>query len=437
MNVWRAIVVGVACVLAGCGSPPAGFAAGDGPPGDGPPGDDGTDGLSDGGVVADAPADALVDAPADAPADPGEPTDLVSMCGAVPVTLEDWERCFQRRWCEIVVNCSELNLYRDVEQCIAEESAVEGGQRSFDAFERARAVAAGTASLDTDAFTQCLVETSPRKCATSAHPAVCRRRFVGTVPDHQMCFSDIECASPGADCVQPAHCTESCCAGTCTPKPKVGEPCVDLVDGCEPGIVCGTDLTCVVGDIGAHCAKVFDCVPGAWCNNHTCVAARKPGEPCNVDATCDGETRCVGLVRRVEPPTCRRINHEGDACDATCLGNFVCDLSRGPGLGVCKAIATHGHACSGQLPCLGVDQICTGGVCVDRATQGQACIDFNHTCQPELFCSDQLGATRPICTARFADGQSGCNRPEQCKSHVCSGDGSASGICQALEATCR
>jgi hypothetical protein len=199
--------------------------------------------------------------------------------------------------------------------------------------------------------------------------------------------------------------------------------------------VCGTAGTCVVGDIGAHCAQAFDCVPGAWCNDGTCVAARKEGEPCSVYATCDGETRCVGLIRQVGSPTCRRITHEGDACDWFCLGNLVCDLPSGSGLGVCKPIATHGQPCSGQLPCLGVDQRCSGGVCVDRSIEGQACVDG--TCQPELFCSDQLGATKPVCTARLAaDGQSSCNRPSQCESHVCSGDESANGKCQALQDTC-
>jgi len=407
----------VTCALVACDSPTARLGS-----------------LGDAGVTGDADAGdgGVVDDGGTTDAD--DPTDLVSMCGSMPVTLGDWERCYQKRWCEIVVNCSELNLYRDVDQCIALENGVEGGSRSFEVFERARAIGAGKASIDTDTFTQCLVETSPRRCATAAHPSACKRRFIGTVPDHQVCFSDIECVTPGATCDQPATCTESCCAGTCTPKAALGEHCEDLVDGCAPGLVCGTNQTCVDGDLGKHCAGPYDCAPGAWCSSGTCVAARKQGESCGVDTVCEGETRCLGLIRHAAPPTCQPITHAGDPCDWFCLGNLVCDLPLGSDFGTCKPIATHGHACSGQLPCLGVDQRCSGGVCVDRSTAGQTCVDG--TCQPGLFCSDQLGATKPVCTAPLADGQSSCNQPSQCQSHVCGGDESANGSCRALQAAC-
>ncbi|HEV7558224.1 MAG TPA: hypothetical protein VGO00_22300, partial [Kofleriaceae bacterium] len=72
--------------------------------------------------------------------DAAAPADLASMCGAVPATLADWERCYAKRWCEMLVHCSELNLYRDADECIAQENTVEGGKLAFDAFERARAI---------------------------------------------------------------------------------------------------------------------------------------------------------------------------------------------------------------------------------------------------------------------------------------------------------
>ena len=178
------------------------------------------------------------------------------------------------------------------------------------------------------------------------------------------------------------------------------------------------------------CAKHYDCVPGAWCNNGTCVAA--PGRRSLQQPPRDGETRCVGLMRPVAPATCRRVTHVGDTCDWFCLGNLYCDLPA-TGFGVCKPIPVHNEACSAQLPCLGVDQRCAGQ-CIDRSTVGQSCTDG--TCQPELFCSDQVAAANPICTARLGDATSGCNQPAQCQSYVCDGGVSAIGNCQALQTTC-
>jgi hypothetical protein len=387
---------------------------------------------------APSPQDLIVDASGDGPIDgmpdAAEPADLASMCGSVPVTLADWEQCYAKRWCEVLVHCSEMNLYRDAAECIAKENAVEGGKLASDAFERARAVTAGTASLDTAEFTQCLVDLSTTKCATAGHPPACAKRFTGTIADHQLCYTDVDCASPGAQCQQPANCTQSCCAGTCTPKPKVGQACDDFVDGCEPGVVCGTDLTCVIGDIGSTCAKRYDCVPGAWCDNGTCKVDLGDGGSCDSLLQCGGETTCVGLMRPVAPATCHRVTQVGDTCDYYCLGNLYCDLPA-TGFGTCQPIPTHGQACSPSLPCLGVDQRCSAqGQCVDRTAVGQACTDG--TCQPELFCTDQLGAGSPVCATRLMDGAPGCNQPAQCQSYVCSGDAAAAGTCQAVQNTC-
>ena len=382
----------------------------------------------DGGVDGDAAGDGgSIDAP--------EATDLVSMCGAEPVTLADWEACYAKRSCEALVNCQNLNLYRDAAECIAQQDAVLGGKLGFEVFERARAIAAGRASLDVAAFTQCLVELSPTKCSTAAHAPICETRFVGTVADNQLCYTDIECASPGATCAQPAVCKDSCCAGTCKPKPKLGQTCDDFVDGCEPGIVCGTDGVCVNGDIGSPCAQRYDCVPQAWCNNGTCAADLPAGSSCDSLLQCGGELSCVGLMRTEKPPACRRVTHEGDACDWYCFGNLYCDLSGGPGFGVCKALPVHGQTCSGLHPCLGVDQQCSPqSVCIDRFDAGETCSDG--TCQPGLFCSDQVGAANPVCTARLDDGATGCNKPAQCQSYVCDGDANAVGGCQARNNTC-
>src|SRR5687767_9743851 len=84
------------------------------------------------------------------------PPTLEEMCGAIPVTVDDWERCYRKRYCEAMVNCSEQNRYLDAEECIERSDAVSGGALAHDLFERQRAVADGRAAIDTAAFTQCL-----------------------------------------------------------------------------------------------------------------------------------------------------------------------------------------------------------------------------------------------------------------------------------------
>jgi len=82
------------------------------------------------------------------------PGDLVTMCGSVPTTTEDWERCRLKRFCETLVPCSEGNLYASAQECIDLINALSWDEIAFDAFESARSVAAGRASVNVAAFTQ-------------------------------------------------------------------------------------------------------------------------------------------------------------------------------------------------------------------------------------------------------------------------------------------
>src|SRR5690242_12194573 len=97
-------ILAIAVAAAACG--------GTGPQLTGPTGDDGgTDGSgSDGtGGGSDGGSDG-----------PGDPTDLAMACGGTaPVTLDDWENCYQRRTCDWEVGCVSLNEFRDVADCIA------------------------------------------------------------------------------------------------------------------------------------------------------------------------------------------------------------------------------------------------------------------------------------------------------------------------------
>ncbi|TMQ16498.1 MAG: hypothetical protein E6J90_23630 [Deltaproteobacteria bacterium] len=379
-------------------------------------------------------SDASTDAGVPDASDPGDL--LVAMCGSTPATPQDWEHCRAKRFCETHVRCSEQNLYTSPQECIELSDALSGGAIEFDIFEKARAVAAGRAAINVAAFTQCLVDFSPQQCSTAATAPSCPTRYTGTVADGQACFNDAECISPGARC-EPTDCGASCCTGTCTPLQKLGQPCHDF-GACEPGLVCSvTTQKCVTGDVGTACGR-YDCDAGNWCNNGTCKPDVAEGAPCNSLLQCGGETTCVGTMRLVAPATCRHVTSVGDACDWFCLGNLYCDLSNPDGFGVCRSLPTLDETCSFLRPCIGQNLRCSDpdqGVCIPRTGLGQPCTDG--TCLPGLFCTDQLGAAKPVCRAPFADDETGCMQDAQCRSHICTGDQATAGKCLAVEPICR
>jgi hypothetical protein len=404
------------------GAPAAGDAASDASPvdagGDALPDDGGTP--SDGGVVPDGP--------------PAEPGDLAAMCGSVPSTTEDWERCRVKRYCETLVHCSEQNLYTDARECIDLLDAVSDGAIAFDTSAKVRAVAAGRASINVPAFTQCLIDFSPDRCNTAASAPSCPTRYTGTVADGQGCFNEAECSSPGATCEAP-DCGAACCLGTCTPRAKLGEPCHDLVGACEPGLVCSIgSQRCVVGDAGSRCDDRLDCDAGSWCDNGICRPDLPEGASCDSLLQCGGETSCVGKFRGGAPARCRHLTSPGDTCDWFCLGNLICDLPS-TGFGVCRPLPQLDEACSPLLPCMGSNHRCSAeGKCVERTGLNMRCADGE--CVPGLFCTDQLGAANPVCRALFADGDVGCKQDAQCESHICSGNQTAAGQCLPSRSTC-
>jgi hypothetical protein len=392
------------------------------------PGDAGDDASDDPGHHPDAGVDATPDA--------GEPGDLATMCGSVPTTLQDWERCRVKRLCETLVHCSERNLYTDAQECIALRDTLLDGEVASDVFESTRAVAARRASIDVAAFTQCLQELSPERCSTAGTAPSCATRYTGTVADGQPCFNNAECASPGASC-SPSECGASCCAGTCTPRRRLGQAC-NGTDLCEPGLVCSiSTLKCETGDVGSACGGFdFDCDAGNWCDHGICKPDLAEGVQCNSILQCRGETSCVGKYRHVEAvPRCRHVTSVGDACDDFCLGNLLCDLSNPAGFGVCRSLPRRGEPCNPLVGCIGQSDRCgEQGTCIPRTAAGQPCVDG--TCLPGLFCTDQLGAANPVCRVPFADGESGCKQGAQCQSRVCSGNEATPGRCQPAQSMC-
>lgn len=378
---------------------------------EGPP-DAGVDGPIDAGI--DGARDAGVDAPAGG---------LTEICDAEPVTLDDWERCYQRRWCEWRVGCLPMNSYLGVPECIDRSDDVEGGRLSTELRERKRAVAEQRASIDVAAFTQCLLDTSGALCNTARFSVACAIRFRGTIADGGDCHTEIECKSPGATCKP--DCTDACCLGTCQPKLKAGEPC-DSDDSCEPGLVC--NQTCKSGDIGTPCTNLFDCDQNAWCNAGFCAADFKPLSACMSRSQCGGDTTCTGLsIIDFRPGQCLSISKPGDPCDLICYGNLYCASD-----GTCHELPDLGDSCSGFIPCSGVDTVCSNGVCVSAQGEGARC-SSTEFCRSGLFCTSEVNEPVPVC-ARPRDADQPCTRPSHCESHVCSRTTGELGNCCA-EAT--
>jgi hypothetical protein len=352
---------------------------------------------------------------------------LAELCGAVPVTLDDWEDCYQRRHCEWEVGCVPLNTYRDAQECIDRGDQVEGGRLTAERRKRKRAIEDGRALLDTAAFTQCLVDTSAVLCDTARFSVACANRFVGSVADSETCYADIECVSPGASCE--ASCSDACCQGVCRPRFKEGESC-DLFDSCEPGLECYH--TCVSGDIGDPCASDDYCGPNAWCDLATgvCTTVFTLGAACTSTLQCGGETSCLGLtIIDSSPGHCLRISHAGDTCDYYCYGNLYCDAS-----GTCRDLPELGQSCSLFIPCRGVDTICRNGLCVLRGDIGAIC-SSNQPCLPGLFCTSELNDPSPKCAARGGEGAP-CADPSHCESYLCSGSATQPGVCLPWSDTC-
>jgi hypothetical protein len=368
--------------------------------------------------------------PVDASMDDGDlfPVDgptLSELCGAVPSTLDDWERCYQRRWCEWYVACAPQGPYRGIPECLDDSPRLDGGRLAAELRERQRAVAQGRASLDVAAFTQCLADTSGALCNTARFSVACANRFTGSEGDGGACFADVECASPGATCE--ASCSDACCPGTCRPRLRLGEACA-LSGACAPGLVCHG--TCQSGDIGAPCASHADCDSNAWCDAGRCRADLAPDAACTSVLQCGGQTSCLGLsIVDSAPGRCLSMAKPGDRCDLFCYGNLYCDATA-----TCRELPRLGQPCGGAASCGGTDAICSNGMCVLRADAGAACAS-RRSCRPGLFCTSELHDPQPTCAPPASTGYP-CVDPGHCESYRCSGEPGMPGVCLPWSESC-
>lgn len=353
---------------------------------------------------------------------------LFEACGSIPVSFDDWESCYRKRKCEWEVGCLPLNTYRDEQECLDHGDAFEGGRRSAELRERARAVEQGRASINVEAFSRCLIETNKFRCNTAFTNALCKIRFTGSIEDEQPCLTDIECASPGAECQ--ADCRDACCVGTCQPKFQLGDTC-DQSESCEPGLQCYRN--CYVGDIGTPCQDDGHCDPNAWCDEQKgiCRADFSLGADCDNPLQCGGQASCVGLsVTSADPGKCVRIAEAGDRCDYFCYGNLSCAG------GICRELPGLGEACGQFGICGGVNTVCRNRVCVMRGGMGAPC-NSREDCLAGLFCTSEVQKQEPTptCVPRRSEGEP-CTDPRHCESYLCSGTIDQPGVCLLWSDTC-
>ncbi|HSR97995.1 MAG TPA: hypothetical protein VLM79_13135 [Kofleriaceae bacterium] len=364
-----------------------------------------------------------IDAPPSTP-----PPDLTQICGAQPVTLDDWEDCYRKRFCDAMVGCSSGNPFLDVDECVARIDDLTSGRLEAERRERKRAVDQGRASLNAGRFEQCLRDLSHASCNADASRGLdCAMRFDGTVDDNATCNNDIDCRSPGATCAAGCSSADACCLGTCQPRRRMGQSCSFSSD-CEPGFECHD--TCVSGDSGTPCASDDHCDPGAWCNSGRCADDLAPDAPCHRATQCGGETTCVGLsVIDSRPGKCLRISHAGDHCDDLCFGNLYCDAS-----GTCRDLPTVAQSCTASGSCRGIDTFCNAGQCALLGILGATCTNSG-ACRRGSFCSSELGTSPATCVPPGNPGQS-CTAPDHCESFLCSGSTGRLGACNAWSDTC-
>lgn len=376
-------------------------------------------------AAVDAAQDVGADAGQDAGPDAHEPAlaELATLCGAVPVTFDDWERCWHRRWCQWSVGCPQ-NHFADVQDCV--DNSDWTGEVTKARRQRRRAVEQGRATIDVAAFARCLVATSPALCDTAYVDPSCARRYVGTVPAGGDCYADVECASARGACVR--DCVGACCKGTCRAAFKVGEAC-DTYTSCEPGLQCNRGR-CVAGDVGGPCTDVGDCDPGAWCDlkEGICKPSLAPHAVCTSVLQCGGETVCAGIggpggIIGSPEGRCLPVTKEGDPCVESCLGNLAC-LPSGPADRLCQYRPRLGQPCD-LHSCRGAGVFCTNGVCAKLEDEGKPCTRF---CQFGAFCTSELGDPNPTCVRPRADGMA-CTEPWQCASFLCSGKPAQPGQC--------
>ena len=389
--------------------------------------------------------------PIDAPPDP---------CTQEEVSIDDFFTCLGRRVCDIYEDC----FASDADHLDCENLPLQVFGNLPPAPLKVvikDAVGSGRAQWDPRGAKACLDllgAVGPGQCTIfkqNGDPFRTCRAIIGNINNGQACQNDIECATPGAQCVGGS--TDQCMGYTCRAPVAAGQACTGGAfcrpeDRCIRRVVSGTDMSfCATGEEGQACDRNSDCDKGFYCNgglsNSTasgiCTAAKPAGSTCLSEEECQGELGCVGNFSGASG-TCRDIRATGAACDTVgagytgCWGHQYCDGPSGM-LGMCRAAPDLGQACGavqGMATFCGFFGSCEAGNCKAPGNVGEACMTSGTTadgCNLGLWCDSLLtGAAMGVCAAPGANGA-------QCKpdsssmmvgrSQMCASNWCSNGVC--------
>ncbi len=405
------------------------------------------------GEVPQSPIDA---APVELDA-PGDP------CTQSEVSIDDFFSCLSQEVCRVYEDCVgsdtahldcaalPINVFGDLNPVplkVVIHDAVDSGRAQWNP-------TAARACLDLITVNGCGLFKNEDIFQTCA-------AIVGNVNNGQACQNDIECATPGAQCVPPAAGGTDVCVGfTCRAPVPSGQSCVSPAF-CRPEDHCvdrrpgGVDTSfCATGEVGQGCDSDSDCDRGHYCNGGTnnstaagiCTLAKTAGSTCRVDEECAGELVCVGNVNGANG-TCRDVRPVGATCDrggfGGCFGHQYCDATA-TASGTCKPAPQLNAACGtvdGTASYCGFFMACEGEVCRAPGNIGDPCTQSSlfgiggggaNGCNQGLFCDKDLTmATVGACQAPQANGsQCRPNRSELTSgaSRMCASDWCGSGVC--------
>ncbi len=183
-------------------------------------------------------------------------------------------------------------------------------------------------------------------------------------------------------------------------------PCADMWRGTQTaGESCGFDVESFV------CAPTTECVLGLdLCGDCRQVVA--------VDGTCTPGTDTCENDAYCDNGTCRARVRNGDPCGTgdRCMTGSLCEM------GGCTppSFVARGETCDLRHRCPYLTR-CSGGTCQPTAALDESCANDG---------SCELGFCDGVCQAPRANGQP-CTRPAQCSSGLCD-----AGTCQARPSAC-
>lgn len=311
---------------------------------------------------------------------------LLVACGG-GVSREDYAESYSKALCHRQARCGEI---RDEDACVrnAREFARiqrKQGQSAYFQFEES--MEAGRLRFDEDAADDCVQRLRDGKCdevLEARNGDICDV-LAGQQKDGEPCASTEECG-------QASYCdgltNVACKAGTCKPRPGLGQPATAAQ-------VCASGLVVVSG---------------------ICQARSEEGGPCT-----DTSSRCApGLYCDFGAGVCRRFAGEGEACSNNagpeCLSHLTCtggSCHRLLDVGAdCRTVLTSpdidGGRCKADLFCENPDL--TGlGICRERVGPGASC--SRNVCQTNFFCDTAHEAATLTCQTYRQPGESCAGLP--------------------------